>query len=361
MYSNSKTHGETPGAARAAPRVAFVGDVMLGRKVNRDIARRPAAGFWGDCLGLLNGCSGVIGNLETPITTSTQYGRPALKAFRFRADPAAIDLLKAANFRAMSLANNHILDFGERAALESRDRLEAAGIAAVGVGCNAHDAVRPAIVDLGAARLGLIGITDNMPEWAATAGGPGVGHMPIREDVATMALLACLIDGLRRDGATTIVLSVHWGPNFRWWPIRRFRRFARAAIDAGVDIIHGHSAHLLLGVERYGAGVILYDTGNFIDDYWIFPGIRTDRTAIFTIALSNGRPSELVIHPAKIRNNSVALAAGSERETIIESMILRSRPLGSKLEIADGTLRMDLGETGARARPAYPAIALARS
>ena len=75
------------------------------------------------------------------------------------------------------------------------------------------------------------------------------------------------------DGAEIIVLSVHWGPNYRWWPPHRYRRFAREAVNLGVDIVHGHSAHVLQAVEFHGNGLILYDTGDYMEDFLRRTGI----------------------------------------------------------------------------------------
>jgi poly-gamma-glutamate synthesis protein (capsule biosynthesis protein) len=106
-----------------------------------------------------------------------------------------------------------------------------------------------------------------------------------------------------------IVLSLHWGPNMRRSPSRRFREFARAVVDYGVDIVHGHSAHVVQGIERHGSGVILYDTGNFIDDYWKFPLRRTFWSFIFLFHVQAGKLVRLRLVPVLLHASSKGVAA----------------------------------------------------
>jgi hypothetical protein len=134
-----------------------------------------------------------------------------------------------------------------------------------------------------------------------------------------------------------IVLSAHWGPNLRLAPPARFRAFARAAIDVGVDVFHGHSAHLYQGVEARAGGLILYDTGDFLDDYWIFPFVRTDRSFVFLVDLMGRRPVRLRMLPVIIERSRVRRARWHEAAAHHHGMIRRSRRLGSSLAvIADG-------------------------
>lgn len=93
--------------------IAFIGDVMLGRGVNEEIKEQPPEFFWGDVLPILQQADAVVANLECAITKHQQQYRRVPKVYHFRADPAAVDLLRVANIRCVNLANNHILDFEE--------------------------------------------------------------------------------------------------------------------------------------------------------------------------------------------------------------------------------------------------------
>lgn len=312
-------------------RIGFVGDLMLGRRVSGKIGALAPEQFWGNVLPLLQGCDGVVGNLESPITTSAEPWSKTWKAFRFRAVPACTDLLNQANVRLVNLANNHIMDFGERGMLDTRVHLTRAGIAHAGAGGSAAEALAPAICHIGQLKVGLIGLTDNMREWAADGSQPGTNHVSIRGDHATRSLIRLLVNALRGRGADCVVLSVHWGPNLRTRPTGCFREFARNAVADGVDVVHGHSAHLIQGIEVHGSGVILYDTGDFMSDYWVFPGIRTDRSALFQIEFANRRPVAVSAVPVSLQPASISVAEGREFQAISRWLIHRSRDLGTEL------------------------------
>ena len=319
--------------------LGFVGDVMLGRGVSTMFPFRSPDSFWGDALPLLRSANAVIANLESPITEATSQWRRTWKAFRFRAHPSAIDTLRAGNIRCVNLANNHALDYEDRGLIETLERLDAGGIAHAGAGRNLADAIRPALVEVDGGRVGVIGVTDTMPEFAAGRCRPGTNVLRIDDRNATLGLLGLLIRELRLSGADTIVLSVHWGPNLRTRPPTRFRRFARAAVELGVDIVHGHSAHLIQGVERWGDGLILYDTGDFLDDYWVFPFVRTDRSFVFLVELRNGRPARLTMRPVKLERGRVGLADGAEFAAIVSTMRRRCQRFATPLvAVGDGLL-----------------------
>jgi poly-gamma-glutamate synthesis protein (capsule biosynthesis protein) len=316
---------------RAPVTLALIGDVMLGRGVSALLGSREPRSFWGDALPVLRAADAVIANLECPITQAASEWRRSWKAFRFRAAPSAVEVLRAANIRCVNLANNHALDYEEPGLRETLDLLDAGGIAHVGAGRDLAGALRPSLFNAGGARIGVIGMTDNMPEFAAGPRCAGTNVARIDDRPASLGLVALQIGDLRRAGAETVVLSVHWGPNLRTWPPARFRRFARAVVELGVDIVHGHSAHLIQGVERWHDGLILYDTGNFLDDYWVFPGIRIDRSFAFLVELRQGKPARLSMRPVKLKRGHVDLATGADFAATVETMQRRSRPFATTL------------------------------
>jgi len=240
-------------------------------------------------------------------------------------------VLRAGNIRCVNLANNHALDYGTTGLSETLEHLDGGGIAHAGAGRDLAEAVRPALFDAGGVPVGVIGMTDNMPEFAARPHRPGTNVTRIDDRNVTLGLVALQVAELRCAGAQTVVLSVHWGPNRRTWPPSRFRRFARAAVELGVDIVHGHSAHLVQGIERWSDGLILYDTGDFLDDYWVFPGIRTDRSFVFLVELRNGRPTSLAMRPVTLAPGRVELATGAEFIATLRTMRRRCRRFGTPL------------------------------
>jgi poly-gamma-glutamate synthesis protein (capsule biosynthesis protein) len=114
-------------------------------------------------------------------------------------------------------------------------------------------------------------------------------------------------------------------------PNQLFRRFARAVIDRGADVYYGHSAHVFQGVEIYKGKLILYDTGDFIDDYAVGERLRNDRSFVFRVSLEGRELRRLTLLPVSLPYARVELARGGEREAILGRMVALSAEMGTNL------------------------------
>jgi len=312
--------------------LALLGDIMLGRGVNQEIPLHPPAHFWGTTLPILQSADAVFGNLECAITSHTHPWSKTYKVFHFRADPAAINLLKIANIQGVSLANNHSLDFEEQGLLDTLRHLDQADIVHVGVGTNLAQARAPAIITIKGLKVGFIAATDNEPVFAARENKPGTNYLSIELKPDTLTHLQQDIEGAKKAGAEFIILSLHWGPNMVQVPPARFRSFAQAAIDMGVDVIHGHSAHLFQGVEFYRHGVIFYDTGDFLDDYAVDSVLRNDWSFIFMLEIKGKRVHKVKLRPVRLKYAQTNLASGEEAEAIMTRMKKLCTPFGTVVQ-----------------------------
>ncbi|MCU0890095.1 MAG: CapA family protein [Rubritepida sp.] len=336
-----------PGLA-PAPRatLAFLGDVMLGRDISALARQRPPEWFWGEVLAPLRSADAAIANLEGPITTEARQTVRAIKLYHFRADPGTIEILRVARIRAVSLANNHALDFGETGLAETRAHLDEARIVHVGAGTTLAEAAAPAMLDLPGLRVGLLAASDHLFEFAASTVRPGTHVVTIDPEGAALGWIGRSVQALRGRGADLIVLSLHWGPNFRSAPPRRFRAFAQAAIACGVDVLHGHSAHLVHGVERIGRGVVLYDTGNALDDYDRIPFVPQHWGFLFLLDLEYGRPRRLRLLPFENQPLPLRLARGAARAAMLRRMTEACAALGTTARPAPEGLEIALGTPG---------------
>jgi poly-gamma-glutamate synthesis protein (capsule biosynthesis protein) len=326
--------------------IAFLGDLMLGRRVSKLLPYKPPEWIWGDVLPMLRRADAVLANLECPITSNDLPWSRTWKAFHFRAVPEAVSLLQCANVRFVSLANNHILDFNATGLLDTLRHLDDAGILHAGAGRNSEEAAAPALLDLPSLRAGIIAATDTMRSFRSGPERPGANFIEIEPQSPALDQIAASVNTLRHDGAGLIVLSLHWGPNMRLRPRERFRRFARAAIEVGVNIVHGHSAHVFQGIECYKGGVILYDTGNFIDDhwnfwnfggYWNFPFRHDNWSFVFLADVAQGRLNRFRLIPVRTRPWPVSLAVGATHAAITRRMESLSARSGTQfLRTAEG-------------------------
>lgn len=287
-------------------KIALAGDVMLGRLVNEALQTRAPEYPWGDVLPLLRASDLNLINLECAIT-SCEKAVP--KVFNFRSDPKNIQVLKTARIDVVNLANNHVLDFGVEGLSETLRLLDEAGIRRVGAGHDLNEARQPVVLERKGMRVGILGMTDNEPGWAATPDAAGIKFVEVGDVSAVEEPVAAL-----RQQCDVLIVSMHWGPNMREQPSAKFVHFAHALIDRGVDIFHGHSAHIVQRVERYKQGLILYDTGDFIDDYAVDPQLRNDLSFLYVIDVAPDHELKLELVPVKISNFQVNLAQGQEKE-----------------------------------------------
>jgi poly-gamma-glutamate capsule biosynthesis protein CapA/YwtB (metallophosphatase superfamily) len=323
--------------------IAFVGDVMLGRLVAEELRRRPPEYPWGDTLPLLRRADVLVGNLEFVLADD---GRPwPGKVFHFRADRRAVASLEAAGFALVSVANNHVLDFGMDAAVESLATLTERGIHFAGAGANAEAARRAAVIRRDGLRLAMLAFTDNEPDWEAGRDSPGVHHVPV--DLGDRRA-AALLDAVarEREAADLLIVSAHWGGNWGVDVPRNHRAFAHELVDAGADVVFGHSPHIVRGVEVYRDRPILYGAGDFVDDYAIDPVERNDRSFVFVLRTEGAVPIELRLHPTEIVRFQARLARRHAPE-IVDGMAQRCAALGTR------TLRDD--DEGCLIIPIQPA------
>lgn len=314
--------------------LALTGDVMLGRSVNEALASMSPARVWGDLLPHLKNADLRITNLECALTPHMHQWSRTWKMFHFRADPSAVNVLQAAQIDVCSLANNHTLDYQERGLLDTLRILDAAGIHHAGAGANKQEAAQPALIEAKGnhpCRVALIAFTDNEPDFAALANRPGTNFMEISLEPDTLTRVASAINQARSMGADLVVFSNHWGANFIERPSLLFRDFARRVIELGADVYYGHSAHICQGIELHHGKPILYDTGNFVDDYAVDPVLRNDRSCLFKIGFEGSILQRIELIPVTLTFAHVALARNEEFDAICMNMIKLCKELGTPL------------------------------
>jgi poly-gamma-glutamate capsule biosynthesis protein CapA/YwtB (metallophosphatase superfamily) len=321
-------------------RLALLGDVMLGRLVNEALRALPPAYPWGDTLPILRAADAVIANLECVLA---DHGVPQPeKVFTFRSDTKNVAVLNAARVAAVSLANNHSLDYGCEALVECLSVLHGCGIAVAGAGRSLDEAAAPVLVSLrGRASpvadvpaLALVGWTDNEPAWEAGPHTPGVFYVsltPDGDDPREEALLSVV--AAAANAGQCVIVSAHWGPNWGVEPLADHVRVARRLIDAGADVIFGHSPHVFRGVELYRGKPIFYGCGDFIDDYYVDAVERNDLSCVSVLDYEEGRLRRLLLYPTVIRRFQARLARGADREMFLERAARVCRACGTRTHL----------------------------
>ncbi|RKD95905.1 CapA family protein [Halopiger aswanensis] len=330
-------------------RIGFTGDVMLGRLVDDRQQHRSIDAVWGTVHERLQALDALVINLECVLSTRGRKWSRTRRPFHFRADPNwAVPALEAAGVDICALANNHVLDYEDVALRDTLERLDEAGIDHAGAGDTIDDALEPAVRRVGgeeeALDVAVVSLTDNTPEYAADETSPGTARIEIDvDDAATVERTREALERARATDPDLLVASLHWGPNMVAEPPPAFREFGRWLVDQGVDVVHGHSAHVFQGIEVHDGCPILYDTGDFVDDYAVDDELRNDRSFLFVLSVTpDGDPTELRLYPTEIDNCAVHEATADAASWSRERMRELSEPFGSEFERDGETLVLSL-------------------
>ncbi|HWP44201.1 MAG TPA: CapA family protein, partial [Blastocatellia bacterium] len=313
--------------------------VELAEMANGPIPRPVSFGYiWGDALEELDRAApdARIINLETAVTASEDHWLG--KAVLYRMHPRNIGCLKAARIDCCALANNHVLDWGERGLEETLESLDAAGIAHAGAGRTAAEAeAAAALAVAGKGRVlvfSLGSITSGIPmEWRATEDRPGVCLL---EDLseATAQRVAGRMLGQAQPGDVTIA-SIHWGGNWGYLIPEEQISFAHRLIDEGVSIVHGHSSHHVKAIEVYRERLILYGCGDFLTDYEGisgYEGFRGD-LALMYVARVDARQNRILgleMAPFQSRKFRLNRASIVDAEWLCDLLNRLGEPFGTR-------------------------------
>ncbi len=312
--------------------IGLTGDVMLGRTLDSVISKRGYDYPWGNMLSLMQQADINIVNLETTLTYSQQK---VPKTFNFKSTPDKVESLLMANITVANLANNHILDYSTAGLTETIQTLDEANIKHVGAGKNYDDATKSIIIEKNNLRIGVLGVTDNEPGWKAEH-GPGINYvdLTIKDEKEKILYEIKQI----RGQSDIVIVSIHWGPNMQDKPYPHFIKFAHDMIDYGAHVIHGHSAHILQGIECYHDNLILYDTGDFVDDYAVDPDLRNDLSAYFVLHVDNRGVHKLRCIPSRIFQYQVNRARDDDYQWVISRLKNLSSDFGTTMD--DGMVTM---------------------
>lgn len=306
--------------------IGFMGDIMLGRLVGKFLKKNNDYTYpWGNLLPLLRSTNFNMANLET---TFTESHTKVPKTFNFKSDRSNVKALLEANIQIVNLANNHSFDFGFQGFLDTLAILDKNNILHIGAGIHKKEAQKPAFLTKNGLTFAFIGATDNEPGWAADAQKAGTRYLSFNEDTART--LSNEIKELKKM-ADFVIVSLHWGPNWDTLPSQDFQKFAHGILDAGADLIHGHSPHIFQGIEFYNNKLILYSTGDFLDDYAIDTLLRNDQSFLFLTTFDKEGLKELRLIPIILSNFQVNKAPFLQAKTMLSRIQELSLELGTTI------------------------------
>ncbi|OGI75590.1 hypothetical protein A3C67_00680 [Candidatus Nomurabacteria bacterium RIFCSPHIGHO2_02_FULL_42_19] len=245
----------------------FLGDIMLDRGVKNSVIKNFAGDYSAlfERLETLKKSDIVFANLEG---TASDKGKDSRNLYSFRMDPSILPALRGAGISILSVANNHIGDFGHEAYVDTLARLQENEILYTGGGITSDEAERPQIIEKYGMKIGFIGFSDQGPDWMrAKEGQAGIllASNPRFEEI---------IQNASRQ-VDYLVVSFHFGEEYQTEHDDRQESLAHRAIDNGAKIVVGHHPHVMQDTEVYSSkdctqsscvGYIIYSLGNFIFD-----------------------------------------------------------------------------------------------
>lgn len=306
--------------------IGFTGDVMIGRGVDAAISTNGYTYPWGNLLPLLSSTDLNVINLETTLTNSSSE---VFKTFNFKASPDKVECLKLAHIHIANIANNHILDFSESGFYETLRTLDLAGIKYTGAGNNEIEAAKPLLSINKNIRIVIFGFTDNEPGWKAEPGKCGVNFIDIANTQDRKSALH-QVETFKTQ-ADVVIISLHWGPNLKEAPGPKHIHFAHQLVDHGATIIHGHSAHNFQGLEVYKGKLILYDTGDFVDDYVVDAELKNDHSFFYMVTMQENNIIEIKLVPVLISNCQVNYATGDDKNWCLHRIQQLSAKFGTTI------------------------------
>jgi poly-gamma-glutamate synthesis protein (capsule biosynthesis protein) len=304
-----------------AERLRTTGDCSLFSPHVRDLVRRADV---------------AISNLECCISTRGAPWEPGVKPFHFRAPPTAARALARLGVDCVSLANNHAMDYGRVALADTFDHLERAGVRRVGAGVDEASARAPAVLTArrSGVKIGVLALTDHPADYAAGPTRSGVAYADLSTGVPDWVVAA--IGRLSRE-VDVVLVSPHWGPNLVTAPVPRVLAAARVLIATGATLVAGHSAHVFHGVD----GPVLFDLGDFVDDYAVHPDLRNDLGMLFRVTFDGARPVRLVGIPLALECGHTRLAVGEEHAWVAERFTTACAQFGTTVIAESGRLVVD--------------------
>lgn len=315
-----------------AATLALAGDTMLGRGVAERLSADPAAPLIApEVADQLAAADAFVLNLECCISDRGEPFPDPDKPFFFRAPPVAASRLAELGVDAVTLANNHALDYGPEALLDTLTHLHAAGIAAAGAGADDELARTPVPVCCADLQVRLVAFSDHPAAYAAAPERPGIAFADLRAGVPQW-----LDAAVRRPGEDFVLVTPHWGPNMATCPGERIRRAAERLHAAGATLIAGHSAHVFHGATRS----VLFDLGDFLDDYAVNPQLRNDLGLLWLVELEANTVQRVRALPLSLDYCYTQLASPTQLDWILHRLRELCAPFGTEVESSHGIIEL---------------------
>jgi poly-gamma-glutamate synthesis protein (capsule biosynthesis protein) len=324
---------EAAGAVVSASRpatltVAAVGDMIFDRRVKSLVQTAGGTAPLADVASHLASADIAVGNLESPL--SSRGTEKTEKDVRFRGDPRGVEGLAASGFDFVSLANNHVLDWGPVALSDTTALLKDKGIGYAGAGSNRAAAWTPAVVERGGASVAFLGFSHILPPgFVATKSSAGLAQGRNNMDAVVEAITEA------KAKHDYVLVSFHWGVEYADDCNGDQVRDAHRAIDAGADMVLSHHPHVIQALELYKGKLIAYSLGDFVFDHY---SRKTGEAFILDAELGPHGTGAIRVTPVYLDGNGKPeFVSGTAARNILDRLKLISAKRGTAVTITGDT------------------------
>ncbi|KOP64631.1 capsule biosynthesis protein [Bacillus sp. FJAT-18019] len=271
--------------------LVFAGDILLDGFVGSQIDRFGNEFPFKKVAPILKKADMAFANLETPVSIR---GKAAEKTFAFRSKPDTLKGLVYAGIDGVTLANNHILDYGQQAMLDTITHLNRQKIGYTGAGRTIDEAFKPYEQKINGKKVAVLGVSRVLSDnsWIAGKNHPGAASAYTMEP-----MLSHIKQSAKMNDYT--IVYIHWNQEFADYPEDYARTMAKKMIDAGADIIIGSHSHTLMGIEYYKGKPIYYSLGNFVFNRSTRGGDKTLQSMMVHVDIQGSKITSRVT-PVKI-------------------------------------------------------------
>lgn len=274
----------------------FSGDVMIGRSFNKLFSHYPNFNIWGNTADRTKNSDFFGINLETTITDhDIKFPN---KVFNYKLSSKYKSILTKSGVTYANLANNHIMDYMENGLIETINNLDSLNINHSGAGKTIKEAMVPVIINIKGLTIGIISASDHPKYFKSEVNKPGIDYIDLENEKIKNRYIK-YVKKLKKH-VDILIFSIHHGYNYVSKIPQKIIDFFRSLVDNGVDIIHGHSAHHILPIEKYKNSYIFYSMGDYIDDYTVSDEYRNDLGFLAKINIINKKIHNIKIYPTKI-------------------------------------------------------------
>lgn len=295
--------------------ILAAGDVNMGRKIGQEILKGNIDYPFVNIADTLKDADITFVNLESQLADLGGETQSPTNEFRFAGPPEAAKTLKNAGVDIVSVANNHMWDYGQARLGETLDALDSQGVLHIGAAKDGSQRFASQIMDAGNTRIAFLGITTLLNGYENVGADEYVAYVYKNGETNQFDISPVVSEIARlreQENTDFVIVSIHTGTEYQTQPNADMVDMSRRLIDAGADVILGHHPHVPQPVEEYTSdqvaklpsgqksvhkGVIFYSLGNFA--FWQPFSFWTQHSYMAKLTLQKGKPIEYDIIPVR--------------------------------------------------------------